>query len=369
MIQNLLFKVLVRSYYLRNTGFFLVMMIAGFGFFRGEDHVRLAEAALNSLPFMAMLFMSLWFLYTLKSSLFVLNSFTDPRQEFLYHLRLLPASEQFRQLFVVQAGLLQPILAYGLFVIYRGVKLEAWFPVAVVVMVFLALLILPIPVFMRALTRPNVAQKSRTFRTILNLRFTKTYPFFFLQHLLEDRKMVLFLSKLLSCFLIVGVCRLYSTDTYDHRLISIGVLLAAFCHTSIIPLFHSFENQHLLFSRNLPVSIPNRLFSQVQTFLLLLIPEFLLLIRRLPDCIGYGYLPGAFLFLSGLTLLLHFYRYFNPNLPDTAAKVQFALFFGSLLAIMFRIPVLVPGLLFLAAGAFLFRRFYPTVEYAVEENV
>jgi hypothetical protein len=63
------------------------------------------------------------------------------------------------------------------------------------------------------------------------------------------------------------------------------------------------------------------------------------------------------------------YRYYNPNQPETAAKVQFALFFGSLLAIMFRIPVLVPGLLFLATGAFLFRRFYPTVEYAVEENV
>lgn len=369
MIQNLLFKVLVRSYYLRNTGFFLVLMIAGFGFFRGEDHVRLAEAALQSLPFMAMLFMSLWFLYTVKSSLYVLNSFTDPQQKFLYHLRLLPASEQLRQLFVVQAGLLQPILAYGLFVIYRGVKLEAWLAVAVVVLVFLALLILPIPVFMQALTRPNAAQKIRTFRSFINLKFTKPYPFFFIQHLLEDQKMVLFLSKLLSGFLIVGVCRLYGTDTYDHRLISIGVLLAAFSHSGFIPLFHSFENQHLLFSRNLPIPILTRLFSQVQTFLLLLIPEFLLLIRHLPDGIGFGYLPGAFLFLCGLTLLLHLYRYFNPNQPDTAAKVQFALFFGSLLAIMFRIPVIVPGLLFLATGTFLFRRFYPTVEYSVEENI
>ena len=367
-MKNFLFKVLTKAYYQQNTGFFLVLVIGAFGLLRGDDHKALADLGMNSLPFLAMFFMSFWVLYTLKAIQFVLKSFTDPRQEFLYLLRLLPWSKQVSQLVVIQYSLLQPIIAYGLFVAYRGYLLEKWTLILVEFVFFLVLIVAPVFWYMSALKKPNQSQNRRTLASYFNLRFTKPYPLFFVQYLLEDQKMVLFLSKILSCFFVVGVCILFHTDQYDHRLISIGILLAGLSHSSIAPLYHSFEHEFLLFGRNLPIPKLHRFAKMLITYFLLLLPEFILLIRHLPHEVSWVYFPGAVVFLLGIVLGMHHYRYYNPDDPDSLSKVLATGFFLSLLMIMYHIPVVVPGLCMIGVSGFLFFRYYTGVEYRVGEE-
>jgi hypothetical protein len=367
MLSSFLFKVLTRTYYQQNTGFFLVLVIGGFGFLRGEDHVALARLGLESPGFLVLFFFSFWTLYTLKAFQFVLKSFTDPRQEFLYLLRLLPLREQVKHLLIIQYGILQPILAYGAFVVYQGWKAGAWMPILEIAGFFLLLHLVPVAGYIRALRRPNAGQNHRTLGSYLNLNFTKPYPLFFVQYLLEDQKMLLFLGKLLSCFFVVGVCRLYPTDSYDERLLSIGLLLAGMSHVTLTQQAHLFEHRFLLFTRNLPLSGTLRFGMTALTYSILLLPEGLLLVGNLPSDVGFGYLPGGFLFLLGIVLASHQYQYLNPGNPDRAGKVYAAGFFLTLLSIMFSIPVVVPGIVFVLAAALLFVRYFPKVEYPVEE--
>jgi hypothetical protein len=368
MVRNLLFKVFTRAYYFQNTGFFLVLLIGGFGFLQGQDHVALANLGLNSMAFLGFFFMTLWTLYTLKVVQFVLKSISDPKQEFLYQLRLLPETEQFGHFLSVQFALMQPIVAYGLFVAIRGVMTDAWLPVGAIALFFLLMHLIPVFWYVQALRYPNQGQKWRTFGSYIRFRFTKTYPLFFIQYLLEEQKMLLFLSKVLSCFFIVGVCKLFYTDQYDHRLISIGLLLSGLAHSSVVPLFHSFENEHLLFSWNLPLTKFKRFVQMAFGYSILLIPEFLLTIRHLPREVGWIYLPGGMSFLAGIVLVLHHYRYFNPDNQDKQARASATGFFICLLLIMFRVPVAVPGILMAGIAWILFWRHYTKVEYSVGQG-
>ena len=363
-MNRILFKTITRAFYQQNTGFFLFLLLVAFGLFRGSDHVLFADLGLQTWPILIGVFFSIWVLYTLKVIQFVLKSFTDPKQEFLYVLRLIPKEKQFGLLFSVHYVLLQPILAYGLFVCARGISTSEWISVGGILSFLGLLLVVPVLWYMKALQAPNDLQNRKYyFSTLLNTRFSKPYPFFFLFHLLKEQKMLLFSTKVLSAFFIVGVCRLFTTDSYDHRLVSIGILLSVMAHTQLTARFHGFENQHLLFSRNLPFSLAQRFFLQALSYGLLLIPDLILLAKNLPGPIPYSFLLSGVMFQWGLLLAWHHFQYVNPGNPERSSMVLFSGFFISLLLIMFKVPVAMIGVIFLGIGAVLFWRGYGRVEY------
>ncbi len=366
MINSLLNKVIVREYYRQNVGFFAVVVAIAGSFMRSVEHIALATYAVHSLPLLVMLYFSLWTLYVLKTVLFVLKAFTNPKHEFLYLLRLLPFKNQITNLLAVQLLLNQPFLIYGLFVLFQGVKYQTWFSVSLILLFFVVSLLVPVFVYWRALQNPNASQQLRKLSYVFNLRFTKPYPLFFIQHLLTHQKMSFFSTKLFTCLSIWFVLWLYPTDDYDERLISLGVLLAGLAHSVLTLHFHQFEQQQLLVYRNLPLILRTRFLNHTLTYGILFVPEAILLLRNLPDGVSYGYTFGAVSFGLGLVLLCHNFVYFKPLLLEDSAKWVFWSLIAGFFGIMFGLSVwLLAGLCVLLA-VWLFYRYYQRVQYSFE---
>lgn len=306
-MDKILFKVLTRAYYRQNTGFFLVLVLACFGFLRNEDHLALASQAMVSPWFLVLFYFGFWAIFMVKASLFVVKSIHHPRNEFLFLLRLLPPKDQFLSLLVVQFGLLVPILAYAVFMSAFAIGSGYLFVPALIGGFFLILLVVPVFWYIHQLRNPNLAGNSLWFRGFAFFRWPDFYVLFFVRHLFAEQKMLLFLSKLMSCFFVVGVCRLFETDTYDERLIAIGLVVAALAHSTICGRFHGFEYQQLQLVRNLPWPVWRQAARQLCCYVLILLPEMVLLLFNLPVAVGYDFvMPSAFL-LVGLVFWQHQY--------------------------------------------------------------
>jgi len=365
-MDRILFRTISEAYYKQNLWFFLFILYVAFGIFTIQGHISIAQSAIGSPLLIALIYLLPWTLYTIKGILFVLKTISNPKNEFLYLLRLLPKKELLIRLLIVNFAILQPIIFYAAYVLKIGIENTEWLGCFILLLFLLFMVILPVSIYLKALNHPNSSQNNLKFSQLLNIRFSNRYPFFFTAFMLNDQKMVLFLTKLVTCFFIAGVCKLYSTDQYDHRLISIGLLLAAMGNASMVKFFHAFENEKLLITRNLPLSNLKRFQFQSLSFLLILIPEFLILIANLPTAIGLIYIPQGWLFLFSLVFLAHHFLYFLPGNPEESAKYLFAGFFLNLLTIMFKIPIWLPSIFYLAMAFAIFRKYYYKVEYEVD---
>jgi hypothetical protein len=365
-MTSILFKVLVSAYYRQNAGFFLFLFIVAFGLFTGTQHVQLGRYAVHFFPYLAMIYGTLWVLYTLKVWIFIFKSFANSKNEFLYLIRLYSIWDQVKSLALVQFSLLQPIIAYGVFLVYLGIEELAWMSVLGIFFIFAFLICAPVLLYLRLLKSPNSGQNLPGLITLLPIKLRITYPLFFSFQLLQHQKTLLFLTKILTCFLITGVCLLYKTDQYDERLISIGLLLAGISLNFMTNQYHSFEQSKLLLIRNLPFSSTKRFGLYALAYGLLLIPEYLFLVRYLPKELGYEIAFQGAIYLVSFVVLFHMYLYFNPSNPEKSGKVLFATFFFNLVLIMFKIPVWILSITMLSIAVLLFRKYYEKVEYENE---
>lgn len=366
-MTRVLQKVICQSFYRQNVGFFLVVLGATVALMRPEEHLALAKYAVYSVSFLALVFMSLWALYTLKTMSFVFKSFSDPRNEFLYLLRLMPAGKQVEYLLGVQFTLLQPILLHSGFVASQAIRFQVWLPVGLISVFLVLAFSIPVWLYIRALRHPNASQNQLAFGFFSwKWKSALPYPVFYLHQLLSKDKMLFFLTKGWSCFLLFGCCILYPTDDYDGRLISLGMLLAALSQSVLILPFHQFEQTHLLIVRNLPTSNLRRFGLHLVVFGLLVLPEMVILYRYFPLSLGVGFFLQSIAFGVSLVMLIHSYLYFRPGLQEDFMRDVFWALIAFFFLIMFKIPTYVLAFFNLALALFQFARFYHRVEYAIE---
>ncbi|MFN8352821.1 MAG: hypothetical protein U0Y10_00120 [Spirosomataceae bacterium] len=366
MIISFLTKVLVKPYYQQNVGFFLIVLGIAGSFMRSAEHIALATYAVHSWSLLAMLYFSVWLLYTFKVIQYVLKTLKEPQHEFLYLLRLLPVSTQLVSLMAVQVSLLAPVLVYGLFVISQGIIQRTWGAIGLILLFVGLLITLPLFMYLRTLRQPNAYQNVVRASYFFNLRFTKPYALFFVQYLLQQQRMLTFLTKAFTLLMLLGVCWLYPTDDYDERLLSLGLLLAGLAHVSIAFQFHQFEQHYLLLYRNLPLTTLQRFGRYALVYSLLWIPEIAVLLRNLPSEVSYGYALQAIAFGLGLTLLNHHYLYYKPRSLEDSMQVVFWALIGFFFLIMFRLPIAGLALGMLLLSFYLFRRYYKRVAYPIQ---
>ncbi len=328
----------VAEFYRRNAGFFLLVLLGAFAFLRPLEHITLAKYALQ-LPLVLGVYGGLWALYALKILRFVGQTLDQPDHEILFHLRLLPRRARWLVLLVVQVQLLQPALLYAVFVVWLGYAPGAGWGVAAVVG-WMTLLVLGGAAWLdHRLRNPHAEQNRWRLGTWLPFNGRRRYALYFPEHLLRREPVLLGLTKAGSLTLLWGVCRLYPTDDYDERLISLGVLVAAAVQGPLLAAWKGFEDQHLGFVRNLPFSLPRRAGLYLLTAAVLWLPETLVLLRNRPVGVSWGFQLTAAMF--GLALnTLFFCSLFGKN--RTLEELLPRLFWGVVVGffwVMFRVPV------------------------------
>ncbi|MFC5409935.1 hypothetical protein ACFPMF_11495 [Larkinella bovis] len=349
-------KLVVRQFYLQNTGLFIVVLMLGFGFLSSNEHIALATYAVHDGFFLAG-YLTLWLLYTVYVVRFSWQLFQT--SDLLQLFRLVPPVKRTTILYLLHFQLLMPVIAYAGFMLWVGSKQGTLAANVVVTLVAVLLTLMPLPFVERALRHPNPERFSGNLSAWLRQRLTTPYVFFFIRYLFREQPATLLLAKTGSCLLTMGVLALYPTDDYDIRLLLLGMLLAGAFHAGIIFELYQFEATQLLLLRNLPVSLVKRVLAYGGILATLLSPEAVLLLYNCPADVAVWATVGVWFF--GLSLLLLQYAFLLSRHYDRD-RFMGRLFWPMIayfLLIMYRLPVwsLMLGGGIVAFGLF-FRNYY-----------
>jgi hypothetical protein len=145
-------------------------------------------------------------------------------------------------------------------------------------------------------------------QTILQFRFatkyTRSAKLFFAEYVLRNEPVLFFLTKAYSCLLIIGTSMLYQTDEFDLRLFTTGILLAFSGNVALLNKYVIFYYHKLTITRNLPFSYGNILLFHLAATAVILIPEFIFLIKYYPLSMSLFHVTGLFAFGSGICMLI-----------------------------------------------------------------
>ena len=348
-------KVIVRQFYLQNTGLFLVVLMLAFGFLSSNEHIALAGYALHDWAFLAA-YGIVWGIYSAHTIRFSLQVFQ--KTDLLQLFRLIPSFKRVAILYFLHLQLLAPVIFYGSFMFWVGNQQGTTTANVVLVVIIVSLSVLPLPFVERALRHPNPEQFAGHIGAWLRQRFTTPYALFFIRYLFREQPATLFLTKLGACLLTVGVLALYPTDEYDIRLLSLGMLLSAALHAGIVFELYRFEATQLLLLRNLPLPISRRFIQYSGIFFLLITPEAVLLLKNRPVDVTVPAILGVWLW--GLSLLfLQYVALLSRHQPrDRFMSQLFWPLIGCFLLVMYRLPVWGLAATGLVAAAVLFIRSY-----------
>lgn len=351
-------RTLVRAFYQRHAGFLGVTLYLAFGFMRASDHEAIMEAALIS-PFLLAGFVGIWAVYTLRAVSFVRKTLSAPELTFLQTLRLLPDPHRWLLWAGVFWNVLGPVIGYAAWTVSVGIKRGATGPVLVIILSVLALWLAAIWATDWRLHHPQPEPLRLPAR-----RFVLPYWLFYPAYLARHRPLILALTKVASCLVLTGICRLYPTDEYDERLLLIGLILSVITHAGLCQQFALFETRNLLLLRNMPFSAWQRRGFYTLTYALLWFPEALILLRNWPGHSWPDQNPtgmfGVLLWLTGLTWLLamHTLVYHRSDNVDWWFRRVFAGVIIGTVLVMFGVPVWAWLLTGLAAVSFLGHRAY-----------
>lgn len=334
---TVLYRLLVLPFYIRNAGTFAVVFYFAFGFMRPMDHEALITAALGS-PFLLLLFLLVWALYTARTVSFVRGQLTAPENLFLQTFRLIPDRPRWLYWLLLLAELLLPVIGYAGWMLARAVHYQRWASLLFIILALLCLLIGSVLAVDYRLQRP-APDSAR----LPGPRFRLPYELFFPTYWLRHEPLSMVFTKLISCGLLAGICQLYPTDDYDQRLLLIGLMLAIITHSQVGRQLHQYEQRYLLLLPNLPLSAGQRFGRYALTYGLIWLPELFILLRNGPTDVPVYYLAGLWLTGWGWIMLLHSLNYGRDISPDRWQLVIFWSFIGGLLAIMFGLPLLAWG--------------------------
>ena len=93
---------------------------------------------------------------------------------------------------------------------------------------------------------------------------------------------MLLLTKLFTLGSLYGFIQIYEPYRYDIRPVLLSFLLIISAHGTLIYQIRSFENEFMLFTRNLPIGISKRFLQYLCLYFFLLIPELLFIWKGYP---------------------------------------------------------------------------------------
>lgn len=359
---RILNRTLVREFYRANASFFLLVIGLAGGFMRAHDHIALAMI-LVSAPSLLLIPIAIWILYTVKVIEFNRETLNRDENEFLFHFSLFPHRPQWLVLLTTLTIQLLPAILYGFFLIVMAIRNHLLIPVLILAPVFPVLIILSSYVLRKAFRQPDQEHRVSRLKRMLDTSFTKPFCLFFIEWIARRQPMMIIGTKIFSAAVLLAVTYLYSTDTYDERLLFMGIAVSFSAHAQLISEMHRFDNFHFAIVRQLPIHFSKRFLYLVLTTLLLILPEIGLLLNYFPPDLSNVILPQAILF--GLSIPVFFYGslYRKDRSQEQVARFVFLMAMVWIVLVLFKVPP--PGLLVLnfLAGVYWWRKNFFGFEY------
>jgi len=301
-VIKILQRSLVLEFFKQNAAFFGFALIVLFGFIRGSEHLIIGKFLVNNHAALMLVYMA-WMAYGIKVAYFLRHELHKVENQFLSCFSLLNVQLQISSAAFSVFVLLLPIWTYSFFLIFLAIQENVLWPI-VTILGFMGLLTGALTIFLKNQLQSLPIEKA-VFQLKLFRKITLLPQFYFIAYLLRQEVVLLFLSKLYGCLVIIGAAALYSTGTFDLRVMTTGVLLAAVGNVAIIHKYVSFQYHSMAFTLNLPIRFLTVIAWQIVIFAILLIPEFIVLFRYYPLQILIPDITGLLLFAISLNLFLY----------------------------------------------------------------
>lgn len=190
-------------------------------------------------------------------------------------------------------------------------------------------------------------------------RVTRNLPILYLAHLFRQHRLVILFTKLLSITLIIGVLELFLSEPSQGQVLHLPFLLLIVFHSLIPYWIFKAEDKRMPWVRTLPISLSRRFMQMASVYVLLALPETLILLNYV---INFGYSPLALLDLlvgfSGILLLLHALLYTARTDLLSYTKGVFGIFFLLFIALLFKATLLAIGIVLTLLSAIVYFNSY-----------
>jgi hypothetical protein len=360
IIAKILQSVLVNHFYKLNAGFFIFLFFALFGVVRGgqliEFHLGLIQAILGG-PLFLLIIIVIWGLYTLKCISYISKRMMEPGLSFLTCLNRLPKKQVWAWMSFVHFEVYFPVLAYATIIILVAFKAHQYQQVVVIIVSNILFFIGAVSIYFKTLQAHSTDSFLSNIR-IPSLPFKKPYflvPFFFIW---TERKWMFLLTKLFTLVYLYGFIQFYEPYRYDIRPVLLSFLLITAAHSSLIYQVRDFENEYLLFARNLPISILKRFFNCIGLYLVLLSPELVFIWKGYPLHFNLIDFSQIFLMVLSIPVFLHTILYTSIMNGDEYMKMVFAFIALIFFLILYDLGMLLFVFVLILAFVFFFFHFY-----------
>lgn len=274
-VSKVLIRTLVKEFYKENAGFLLVVLGLGFGFLKTPQHIDIASA-LAFQPIYYLVPLVLWILYTLKTLSFCKTAKRLPSNWFLTELNTLKSTQRKPLIIYLQILLLAPTLGYSAFLTYMALELGQWESALAVIIGNGMILLVSAHFLHQTLTKPIDVSVSARLSNWANW-LPRGYSMLFIHHLFQRQGLSLIFTKLFSIGVIIGATLIFQVESTDLRYLALGVLLSSGINASFTFKHTIFERQYLKIFKNLPISRTTTFFKDTITYLVLALPEALVL--------------------------------------------------------------------------------------------
>jgi hypothetical protein len=351
---QVLSRTLTAEFYRTNAMFFLVVIGFCFGFMRGAEHIALAGFLVSSV-WLAMIPVGVWSIYALKVIAYNKREVRFERNWFLYSLPLTNALPAYAATVLGQLG---PAIAYGVFLSLFALRQQQFFVLVFIITSLISLVVVTIWQLKHSLTYPQHEKTTSVPVRKLDQLFTKPVAWIFIEGIVRSQPGMVYLTKLISCFVIYGATQLYLFDQYDERLYLMAACAAFSANLALAFQYQKFELVDLVMFRSLPISFIKRTATFIVTMIFLCFPEIAILFTNLPNYLGV--ISYVYAILFGLSWLVAGYSalYIRSMDFDSFTRIIFFASMAMLLLILFGVPMIIMAVLLLTVGIVILSKKY-----------
>lgn len=277
-------KIFTVRYYAKNTGFFLVLFYFFFGIVPGGQllsyHHTLIKGFTGSMDFLAMVCL-IWLLYNLKCMAFIINVLSSKEHTFLYGtLGVLEGNAKWRTWLWLHVTLYAPVLIYSAIAALIAIQLH-FYPSALIIGVFnVVMIIAPLWFYDHKMKHPGTVSFLARWQQWLNKTIRKPVWLFYGYELLNNNMKSLAIAKVISGLVIIITCSLMGKQ-YDERFMLVGLLVSILSQVILVYDHRRFDDLYLSLLPQLPVPVWKRYLHTGLLYLVLLLPESILLIYKI----------------------------------------------------------------------------------------
>jgi hypothetical protein len=352
----ILINTISREYYRQNVGFYLFILLFGFGFLSSSEHVTLSKLCMAN-GYMIIWVVFTWLLHVIKTTLFFHRTLLLPEYALLHDFSLKNKWNQIKELFILQLSLNAPFLAYSAFMVFVALKFGSYIGIVLVITANVLLLLVPLFAKYYRLSDFNFSLKFERINISFDL-FPNWASLYYLRHLLKNQPILFFSTKIYSSLFIIGGANLFYTDEYDVRLLFICSLLAVAGHFPLGEEYSRFIIDKLNFKKNFPLSLIHIFRNKMVTAFWLVLIDIVVIWYHWIGKVPFYNLVGASLFFSISMLFWLVFSHSNLIWEEKYIKRIYFFVIFLFVLVMFNVPIILFGFTIFGLTWWIFKRNY-----------